>query len=227
MVGQMSLEDTPRTYCAQYDVKVEGACTDSDFKRVVDATFAETLERELTAVRQELDRIRDAFQIPSCVTYPQFIADMWRDQHSRAMVRLGEVERELKALTNENDALRDAINALHDAVDGKRFDDDLVAELLNGAMRIPCCNAGGQGRPFGKRSFRDGKDEKDARDGRPEGVCRWTVDEEGTWFSACGEAHVFETGGPQENKHGYCPYCGREVVLAGEVMGSVEKEIGA
>ena len=37
----------------------------------------------------------------------------------------------------EIDALRDSIEALHDCVSGKRFDDANVAELLNGAMKIP------------------------------------------------------------------------------------------
>lgn len=89
----MSLE-TPRTYCAMYDVKIEGAYPDSDFKRVVDAAFAERLERELIALR------------------------------------------------NENEALRDAIEALHECVDGtgRRSDAD-VAELLNGAMKIPRANS--------------------------------------------------------------------------------------
>jgi hypothetical protein len=40
----------------------------------------------------------------------------------------------------ENEALRDAIEALHDAVEGKRFDDASVADLLNGAMMIPRAN---------------------------------------------------------------------------------------
>ena len=47
---------------------------------------------------------------------------------------------QLAALQDENEALRDAINALHDAVGGKRFDDASVAELLNGAMKIPRAN---------------------------------------------------------------------------------------
>ena len=46
----------------------------------------------------------------------------------------------MAALHEENEALRDAINALNDAVEGKRFDDASVAELLNGAMRIPRAN---------------------------------------------------------------------------------------
>ena len=58
----------------------------------------------------------------------------------------GEVGRESKgeyctALKNENEALRDAIEALHECVDGtgRRSDAD-VAELMNGAMRIPRAN---------------------------------------------------------------------------------------
>jgi 3-mercaptopyruvate sulfurtransferase SseA len=39
--------------------------------------------------------------------------------------------------------------------------------------------------------------------------CRWTVDEDGTWYSACGEAHVFTTGTPKGNGYIFCPYCGK------------------
>jgi hypothetical protein len=46
----------------------------------------------------------------------------------------------MAALHEENEALRDAINALHDFVEGKRFDDASVAEMLNGAMKIPRAN---------------------------------------------------------------------------------------
>jgi uncharacterized Zn-finger protein len=45
--------------------------------------------------------------------------------------------------------------------------------------------------------------------------CRWTEDENGNWFTACGEAHVFIEGGPVENGHRYCPYCGREIATKG------------
>jgi len=36
----------------------------------------------------------------------------------------------------ERDALRDAINALHDYVQGKRHDDKDISEIVNGAMKI-------------------------------------------------------------------------------------------
>jgi len=50
-------------------------------------------------------------------------------------------EESCAALKNENEALRDAIEALHECVNGtgRRSDTD-VAELLNGAMRIPRAN---------------------------------------------------------------------------------------
>ena len=51
------------------------------------------------------------------------------------------------ALKNENEALRDAIEALHECVDGtgRRSDAD-VSDLLNGAMKIPRANAEHQAR---------------------------------------------------------------------------------
>jgi hypothetical protein len=39
-------------------------------------------------------------------------------------------------------------------------------------------------------------------------TCAWREDEDGVWHTACGEAHVFNDGGPRENRHAFCPYCG-------------------
>lgn len=44
--------------------------------------------------------------------------------------------------------------------------------------------------------------------------CRWQHDEDCYWSTSCGEAHVFETDGPEENKHKFCPYCGGKLVIA-------------
>jgi hypothetical protein len=46
--------------------------------------------------------------------------------------------------------------------------------------------------------------------GHADDVCRWSVDDDGTWFSACGEAHVFTSGDPTANHFDFCPYCGRK-----------------
>lgn len=49
----------------------------------------------------------------------------------------------------------------------------------------------------------------------PEGEseqCRWTEDDlHGCWETACGQASVFEDGGPAEHRHRYCPYCGKPI----------------
>ena len=42
--------------------------------------------------------------------------------------------------------------------------------------------------------------------------CIWTQDDDGVWHTACGQAHVFDTAGPAENHHRYCPYCGKPLV---------------
>ena len=42
--------------------------------------------------------------------------------------------------------------------------------------------------------------------------CEWTEDIDGAWDTSCGQKHEFTSGGPQENKHAYCPYCGRGIV---------------
>lgn len=38
--------------------------------------------------------------------------------------------------------------------------------------------------------------------------CKWTVDGDGVWYTECGNAFVFDTGGPADNKFKVCPYCG-------------------
>lgn len=57
--------------------------------------------------------------------------------------------------------------------------------------------------------------------------CRWASDEDGTWFSGCGEAFVFESQGPRENGFRFCPYCGGTVELGAEVeTGNSKLETG-
>lgn len=58
---------------------------------------------------------------------------------------------------------------------------------------------------------------------RPES-CRWTHDEDsGIWNTACGEAHLFEEGGPAENEHRFCPYCGGALTTAGVALPPTEQ----
>jgi len=40
--------------------------------------------------------------------------------------------------------------------------------------------------------------------------CEWKLedDEEGVWYSACGDAWIFEEGTPADNMMKYCPFCG-------------------
>jgi hypothetical protein len=42
--------------------------------------------------------------------------------------------------------------------------------------------------------------------------CQWTQDEDGNWDTACLEKHILTEGTPSENRHLYCPYCGRQLV---------------
>ena len=43
-------------------------------------------------------------------------------------------------------------------------------------------------------------------------VCEWKEDDiDGKWDTGCGESHSFESGGPEENGHKFCPYCGRKL----------------
>jgi hypothetical protein len=45
-------------------------------------------------------------------------------------------------------------------------------------------------------------------------ACTWTEDADGVWWTACGEAHVFTAGGPAENRHRFCAYCGGALRVA-------------
>lgn len=47
--------------------------------------------------------------------------------------------------------------------------------------------------------------------------CKWACDWEATWFSSCGQAHTFITGGPAENRHKFCPYCGNPIEQVNEL----------
>jgi len=38
--------------------------------------------------------------------------------------------------------------------------------------------------------------------------CEWKADEEGVWGTGCGQAFVFDDGGPIENGMKFCCYCG-------------------
>lgn len=41
------------------------------------------------------------------------------------------------------------------------------------------------------------------------GACTWTQDEDdGFWYTECGNAYEFMEDGPAENNHRFCPYCG-------------------
>lgn len=42
-------------------------------------------------------------------------------------------------------------------------------------------------------------------------VCVWTEDDDGNWFTACGEGQVFTTGNVTENHYKFCPYCGKAI----------------
>lgn len=42
----------------------------------------------------------------------------------------------------------------------------------------------------------------------PPGSCLWAPDDDGSWWSACGNGFVFNDGTPTENAFAYCCYCG-------------------
>ena len=42
-------------------------------------------------------------------------------------------------------------------------------------------------------------------------TCIWEQDENGNWFTICGEVFVLEEGTPFENGMRYCCYCGKQL----------------
>jgi hypothetical protein len=45
-------------------------------------------------------------------------------------------------------------------------------------------------------------------------TCKWHESsewEEDIWFTECGNAQVFTSGGVKQNNYKYCPYCGKEI----------------
>jgi hypothetical protein len=39
--------------------------------------------------------------------------------------------------------------------------------------------------------------------------CEWKEDEDGIWWTACGNAYEYINGGPAENGQKFCGYCGK------------------
>ncbi|MCR4297528.1 MAG: hypothetical protein NUV75_02060 [Gallionella sp.] len=40
-------------------------------------------------------------------------------------------------------------------------------------------------------------------------TCTWSEDEDGNWFTGCGNAYIISEGTPSENKMAFCCYCGK------------------
>ena len=43
--------------------------------------------------------------------------------------------------------------------------------------------------------------------------CPWTPDTDGYLKTACGKSHAFNEGGPTENQHRFCCYCGGAITM--------------
>jgi len=52
--------------------------------------------------------------------------------------------------------------------------------------------------------------------------CKWANDDDGIWWTECGNAHQFTDGGPRENHHYFCPYCGGHLCVPKTQMKSEE-----
>ena len=54
---------------------------------------------------------------------------------------------------------------------------------------------------------------KRKNDNKGDEYCQWKYDEwHDKWDTECGQGHQFMEGGPRENHHVYCPYCGKRIM---------------
>jgi len=116
--------------------RIKALCASHDMPRSLAGEIAGLCDRAVTNTTQRVPLIAQR--------------DEWERKFWELDVQWSERFRSEKQLATkvqaENAALRDAIEALHDAVEGKRFDDASVADLLNGAMRIPSANTRNEAR---------------------------------------------------------------------------------
>jgi hypothetical protein len=48
--------------------------------------------------------------------------------------------------------------------------------------------------------------------------CEWNDDDEGMFETECGNAFVFNDGGPADNGFRFCPYCGKPIAGSAELV---------
>lgn len=41
--------------------------------------------------------------------------------------------------------------------------------------------------------------------------CKWKADDDGIYQTECGDAFVFDSGTPKENKFNFCCFCGKKL----------------
>jgi len=44
-------------------------------------------------------------------------------------------------------------------------------------------------------------------------ICVWSEDDDGLFHTMCGNIHEFLEGGPLDNMHVFCPYCGARLLV--------------
>jgi hypothetical protein len=59
-------------------------------------------------------------------------------------------------------------------------------------------------------------------------ACRWQYDDiYDTWATSCGALHQFNDGGPRENAHRFCPYCGATLQASLRQSASLDSKVSA
>ena len=75
-----------------------------------------------------------------------------------------------------------------------------------------CTNCASDGRCMKRQALCEftKSQQPNAQAGEDAERCAWKVvdGDSDTYATSCGEMHVFTVGGPEENRHKHCPYCG-------------------
>lgn len=110
--------------------RIKSLCSSCDMPRSLALEISGLCDRAITNTRQ---------RVPLIVQRDDWERKFW-ELDQQWSVRFRDEKTLAAKLLAENAALRDVIEALHAAVDGKRFDDASIADMLNGAMKIPSAN---------------------------------------------------------------------------------------
>lgn len=128
------------------------------------------------------------------------LLDEWGPKTDDLLADAKRLKAEVPDLKNARDLLKQADTRLKTYEKALRFALDNLREIA-----IPAAEAAGRVTSLNHAQRMIEKAlEEDER------ICAWTYDHSyDLWNTACGECFVFEDGGPKDNSHQFCGYCGK------------------